>query len=429
MKQFNWRFAFLIGLTGAVTNTFWPIFNTYVPIILQTGHPLWESSAQSAAITGFAIGPTLAFFIMTWDNIVHMILTPWAGARSDSTWTRFGRRLPWLMVGLPIAVAGFIFIPFATSIIALIVFIMLTNIGTGIFRAPIRAWMGDFFKPADRMKAEAPVHLIGGVAAVIAALIGGRLFDAGSPAAPFILATVVVVVAALPLFIWLKEDKELVTGGEEDEASEIPSVLAMLGKMRLPENRSVFYAFVGTFLFHSGHAAYQAGVSGFGVFDINVSAGRVGQIIGLAGIVYVALSFPSGLLANRFGPRRVMMVGMLLYAANNLVAALFVNSERGLLLTLLFGGIAWALVFVNSLPLVMNTDKGRNFGVFAGLYFLAFQAASVVGPLISGALIEVTGLQRTVWYVAGAGMLLAFVTLLRVADRDFEDVGAALASD
>ena len=87
------------------------------------------------------------------------------------------------------------------------------------------------------------------------------------------------------------------------------------------------------------------------------------------------------------------------------------------------------MVFLNSLPLFMNTDTGQNFGVFAGIYYLAFQAASIVGPLLSGALVQGFGSQRAMWAVSAGGMLLAFFALMRVSDRDFADVEAVLASD
>ncbi|MCB0033531.1 MAG: hypothetical protein KDE51_05920, partial [Anaerolineales bacterium] len=129
------------------------------------------------------------------------------------------------------------------------------------------------------------------------------------------------------MFLWLKEDKDLETVlPSAATAAETPSVFGLLGQMFRPGNRSVLYAFLGTFLFHSAHAAYQAGVSGFGVFEVNVSAGRVGQLVGVADIVYVLLAFPSGLLANRFGPRPVMMVGMLMYMVVCLSGALFITN-------------------------------------------------------------------------------------------------------
>ena len=106
--------------------------------------PKREGAGQNAQVAGFALGPTLAYFIMTWDNILHMFLTPWAGAKSDTTWNRFGRRMPWVLVGLPLALIGFVLIPYATSLAAIMLFILLANFGTGIFRAPVRAWLGDF---------------------------------------------------------------------------------------------------------------------------------------------------------------------------------------------------------------------------------------------------------------------------------------------
>lgn len=428
MKKFTWRLAFLVGLTGIASGLFERVFNVYVPIFLQTGHPLWEATTQNSNITGFALGPTVAFFIMTWDNIIHMFLVPWAGAKSDTTWTRFGRRMPWMLVGLPIAVIGFTLIPFATTLAAIMIFIVLANVGAGLYRAPTRAWLGDFFEPTDRTKAEAPLFLVASIGFVIALVVGGALFDQGRTAAPFLIGSTLVILAGLGLFIFLKEEKDLIVSQDKEPASS-NAILDMFGKMRLPAYRSVLYAFVATFLFHTAHASFQAGASGFGVFEVGLSTGRVAQIIGVSGLVFIPLAIPSGLLANRFGARRVMMAGMAFYALNATVTGLFVNTETTFLISLVVGGMAWAFVFVNSLPLVMNTDDGDNFGVFTGLYYLAFQVANVIGPVLTGGLIQLAGSQRILWALMAVCMLLAFLALTRVTDRDFKEVESVLASD
>jgi Na+/melibiose symporter-like transporter len=38
---------------------------------------------------------------MAWDNLINIVVHPWAGVRSDHTWTRWGRRKPWILIGLP----------------------------------------------------------------------------------------------------------------------------------------------------------------------------------------------------------------------------------------------------------------------------------------------------------------------------------------
>ena len=104
-------------------------------------------------VVGLGLSPALALFIMTWDNLINIFVQPWVGARSDRTWNRFGRRKPWILVGLPIAVVGFILLPFAQTALAIAAFILITNFGMALFRSPTVAWLGDLFLPDDRSKA------------------------------------------------------------------------------------------------------------------------------------------------------------------------------------------------------------------------------------------------------------------------------------
>ena len=65
-----------------------------------------------------------------------MLVSPWAGTKSDHTWTRFGRRKPWIMIGTPIAALALTLIPLANTIFAIMVFILITNFGMSLFRTP-----------------------------------------------------------------------------------------------------------------------------------------------------------------------------------------------------------------------------------------------------------------------------------------------------
>jgi Na+/melibiose symporter-like transporter len=103
---------------------------------------------------------------MTWDNLLDVFVQPWAGARSDHTWNRFGRRKPWIMVGAPIAIIAFVFIPLANTLLAIMVFIVVTNIGMALFRSPAVAWLGDLFPPEQRSKANGLLNLRGGAGAL-----------------------------------------------------------------------------------------------------------------------------------------------------------------------------------------------------------------------------------------------------------------------
>ena len=96
-------------------------------------------------------------------------------------------------------------IPLANTLLAIIVFIVVTNIGMALFRSPAVAWLGDFFPPSQRSKANGLLNLMGGVGAALALFGGGLLFDRYGRVAPFFGAAVVMVLAMLVAVLWVHE--------------------------------------------------------------------------------------------------------------------------------------------------------------------------------------------------------------------------------
>jgi hypothetical protein len=92
---------------------------------------------------------------MTWDNVLNLFVHPWAGVRSDQTWTRWGRRTSWILVGVPLAVTGLIAIPLAPTLARVLLAILATNLGRALFVPPMVAWLGDLFPAAQRSQATA----------------------------------------------------------------------------------------------------------------------------------------------------------------------------------------------------------------------------------------------------------------------------------
>ncbi|MDD4658537.1 MAG: MFS transporter, partial [Eubacteriales bacterium] len=98
--KFSYGKIFVLGLGFGVISLTWAIYNAYVPLILES------------LLTGTTYLNTTVGIIMTMDNIAAITLIPFIGALSDKTWTRFGRRMPFLMVGMPIAAIFFAAIPY-----------------------------------------------------------------------------------------------------------------------------------------------------------------------------------------------------------------------------------------------------------------------------------------------------------------------------
>src|SRR5882672_2671759 len=197
MEPFRWRRAFFLALVSYAASLAGLVFDTFVPVLLQAGHPLWHNTTGlQAPLVGFALAPSLAFFIMTWDNVINMVVHPWAGVRSDQTWTRWGRRKPWILVGVPLAVIGLLALPLASTLAGVLVTMLVTNLGRALYVPPMVAWLGDLFPAAHRSQANAAVSLVSGVLAIGVLVTSGVLFERVGRAAPFVLVALGTVLLA-----------------------------------------------------------------------------------------------------------------------------------------------------------------------------------------------------------------------------------------
>ena len=114
--KLDYKKTFLIGFGFFGTSIMWALYNVYVPIYLQAGNPAFDS--QLAVQTfGFGLSATLTGFIMTLDNIAAFFIQPIMGAISDRTYTRIGRRMPYILIFAPIAVLAFALIPLVPQMI------------------------------------------------------------------------------------------------------------------------------------------------------------------------------------------------------------------------------------------------------------------------------------------------------------------------
>jgi len=415
--QFSWKRTLIVGTAFLSISVLWPVFNQFIPIFLQAGNPRWEQDLLAAGkqlpqVRGFGLSPTIAFFIMTWDNLINVFVQPWAGARSDRTWNQFGRRKPWILVGAPIALIAFVFIPLANTLLAIMVFIVVTNIGMALFRSPAVAWLGDLFPPEQRSKANGLLNLMGGVGAALALFGGGLLFDRFGRAAPFFGAAVVMVLAVLVAVRFVREPE---TGRQLAAEAPPANVLLHFRAVWNAQDRSGFFVLLGIFLWFMAFNAIETGLSSFSVFTLGMGPGRAAMFTTIFVAVFIACALPSGLLATRIGRTRTIRIGLvallLLFGAGHAL----IRDELTLALVLVPAGAAWALVNVNSLPLVYDTGDERSIGAYTGMYYFASQAAAVFGPVLAGYAVELSGSHRVIFAFGAVFMLLTFVAMRAVS--------------
>jgi MFS family permease len=82
---------------------------------------------------------------------------------------------------------------------------------------------------------------------------------------------------------------------------------------------------------------------------------------------------------------------------------------------LIIGGIGWAFININSLPMIVDLTSAARIGTFTGLYYLFSTLSAIVGPNINGWAIQLTGNNyNIIMVIAPVFMLIALSLMLGV---------------
>ena len=84
-------------------------------------------------------------------------------------------------------------------------------------------------------------------------------------------------------------------------------------------------------------------------------------------------------------------------------------------LALMIGGFGWALINVNSLPMVVDMTDDEHIGTYTGLYYFFSQLAATLGPVVFGWSIQFANNDyRLMMAIAPAFLVLAFIMMINV---------------
>jgi maltose/moltooligosaccharide transporter len=401
-KKFSYGNAVNVGISLSGHEIINSIYNSFLPLILLS--------------EVFGLGPALAFFIMTWDNIIKIFVSPWAGAKSDKTWNRFGRRKGWVILGGLMAAAVSVVVPRANTLIVLTVYILIYNVGLAILSSTAGAWLGDLFTPADRSKANGIIQIFVGFAGVIALFGSGRIYALIGPAAPFdVGAALLIISLAIPV-LFLKEPEQIEVIETSDQKK--PGVLSIIRGMFSGENRSGGYVWLG--LLFWAMALLSAGVAlvPYSVRTLGLTPGQAVSTIALYSAATILFSYPSGLIADKIGRKKAIDIGTIGMILLTGVAYFLINSQSSLGVIYVISGFLFSLLLVNYRPLFYDYADQSQIGAYTGVFDISVHLAAVLGPVLTGFVIESFGDDfGFVWPIMAVFMGLSWLAMRGVKEK------------
>ena len=408
-KKLNYLKTFLLGFGFFGVSVIWGTYNAFVPLFLANR---------------FGIRPGLIGFLMTLDNIAALFIQPAVGAWSDRLQTRIGRRMPFVLAGAPIAAVAFGILPIAAALPVFLAGKIALILSMAVWRTPVVALMPDITPSKYRSQANGVINFMGGVGAIISFLLGAQLYEM-NPAFPFWLGSALVVLAAILVFVFIREPKVYNTTPKNQR----PNLIKSLKEILKDEDKSAIRIFLAIMFWFIAYNAIEAFFTLFAHVHLGMAEADGVRLLGQLSLLFVLFALPSGFIGGKIGRRKTISGGIILMALamllmaflpvpflTNVLFAVPVLGEVPIVgVILMFAGIAWAFININSLPMVVDMTEDILIGTYTGLYYLFSTMAAILGPNINGWLVELAGNDYSViMYIGPIFMLLALVMMAGV---------------
>lgn len=415
-SRLNYGKIFLLGFGFFGISVIWGVYNAFVPIFLADK---------------FGLAPALIGFFMTLDNIAALFIQPPVGAWSDRIRTPLGRRIPFIIIGAPITALAFGLIPLAAVLPLFVAGTSTLLLSAALWRTPLVALMPDIAPSQFRSQANGIVNFMGGVGVIVALQTGGMLYKM-SPNFPFWLGSALVLIAALIVYLFIEEPKEYSTTEEQ------PGILASLREVFNDPDKSGLRILLAIFFWFIGFSAVETFFTLYAKNHLGLHEGDGATLLSVLPLFFVLFAIPSGFIAGKIGRRTTISMGligiviMLLLLYVTPAAALLTGitplplvgiplEEGGArMLTLagvflILGGISWAFININSLPMIVDLTSAARIGTFTGLYYLFSTMSAIVGPNVNGWAIQLTNNNyNIIFIIAPVFMLIALWLMLGV---------------
>jgi MFS family permease len=369
------------------------MLTTYGPVLLL-------KVAHSPAGVGALIGGEGAFALA-----IPLV----AGVLSDRLpASTYGRRLPFIIVGGPMLVAGLVLLPFAPVYAVAAVAVLMFFIGYYLYYPPYRALYADLLPRTLLARAQASQAVLRGAGLGAALIAGGLLLSAWTPL-PFVIAGGAVLATTLAL----GPIGRLQSGCSRGALDYEPSSVGALFK-----DRQMLSFAIANALWELSFAGLKSFIVLYVVKGLGHSPSTASAVIAVVAVAYVAGAPIAGRLADRFGVAQVMLVSATVYGLGLCIGTV-PTSLGPMLVALPFVSLAGAVLLTLPPALAFTLAPSGGEGAAAGLLDFSRGIGVVLGPLLVGAAVagtadgwfSSTNGYAVMWPIIGVSVLLTLPIL------------------
>jgi MFS family permease len=364
---------------------------------------------------GYLIGLLLAV-----GPLVSALVNPAVGRLSDRTWTRLGRRLPYVLFGVPIATLALFAIPSAPSYAVLLALFLLSALFISIGGIPLLSLIPDMVFPERRGRAMALFMIAGGIGAIAIQISGKFLWETHFEWVYYLTGLLTLICVLPPLFFIVEPRprvEELAAARRRGRMSPGAALAA------LARGDPIALFLTSASLRYLGVGVVINYFTLFAVTDLGVPVGDAALAIGVTGAVRLALAIPSGRLADRWSRKRLLVGTTSAAVVVHLATGLAVWNLAGLYVVLLAGAVVGTLDMIVSGPLFMDLMPADRRGELTGINQVLQNVFRALGALAGGVVFAWFGGYRLSFAAAALCFAVSAVILARVRVTEAAESG------
>ena len=428
---------------------FWSLWNLSFGFFgVQIAYALQSANISRIFATLGADPHSLSYFWIL-PPLMGILVQPIVGTLSDKTWTRFGRRIPYLFIGSAVAVLVMCLLPnsgsFGLTISAALVFglvaLMFLDTSINMAMQPFKMLVGDMVNEEQKSKAYSiqsflcnAGSVVGYVFPYVFAFVGisnvaakGVIPD--SVIWSFYIGAAILILCVIYTTLKVKEwnPREYAEYNALSEESGDSKDVASGNWIVLLKNAPSAFWKVGLVQFFCWVAfmymwTYTAGTIADTVWNTTDTASKNYQdAADWVGILFAVQAIGSVVWAavlTQFKNTKLAYSFSLILGGIGFALIPFIHDQYLLFVPFILIGCAWAAMLAMPFALVTNALQGYgHMGAYLGLFNGTICVPQIIAAALGGTILSLVGsVQSTMMLVAGVSLLIgsACVTIIKV---------------
>lgn len=417
--------------------SFWQIWNISFGFLgVQIGYSL-QNANTSRILSAIGADPHHLSLFWLAAPVAGLIVQPIVGLSSDNTWTRLGRRIPFIVAGAIVSALAMFFMPNSEYFAYLLpplffgaTMLLLMDTSFNVTMQPFRALVSDMVPESQRNLGYSVQSFLINLGAVLGSVLPFLLTyygmsnepAAGQKVAPTVIWAFYIGGATLLLAVlWTAyrtreypPDEYAKYNNLSDEKPANPGILALIKQAPRAMYELAFTQFFSWFALFlmwvyttNGIAANVWGTTDSQSLAFNEAGNWTGIIFAVYSVFAALFSLAITPLADKYGRKNIYALS-LLAGGLGLASMMFVTDKYWLFASMIGVGIGWAAILALPYTLLSSHLPAQQTGVYMGLFNATITIPQIAAGLLGGLLLGVMdGNAAAMLGVAGLSMGIA----------------------